>query len=71
MVKCKHNGALTCVSKSGKPKNRYNTDSEVIKEAKRVNKKYFSETTEVVGYKCTHCHHYHLTTVKKKRKFGI
>lgn len=66
MIKCKDNGIYTCISKNGNPKNRYDSDNEVIEEAKRLNKKYFSETTKLVGYKCTQCHKYHLTTVKKR-----
>jgi hypothetical protein len=66
MIKCTDNGIYTCIAKNGKPKNRYDSSDDVIREAKRLNKKYFSETTKLVGYKCSHCFHYHLTTVKKK-----
>ena len=67
MIKCKDNGIYTCMSKNGNHKNRYDTSDEVIAEAKRVNKKYHEgKPTKVVGYKCSHCHYYHLTTVLKR-----
>ena len=68
MIKCKDNGALTCVSKQGTPKSRWETDKEVIEKAKFLNTKYPSSDTKLVGYKCSHCHFYHLTTVAKKKK---
>lgn len=69
MIKCKDNGNLTCVSKSGKPKNRWKTDTEAIDKAKYLNTRYTKEDTKLVAYKCTNCHHYHLTTrPKRKRK---
>lgn len=71
MIKCKNNGALTCISKSGKPKDRWITDSEAIANAKRVNKKYPSELTKQVAYKCSHCNHYHLTTVTINKKLKL
>lgn len=67
MIKCKDNGIYTCITKSGKPKNRYDSSDEVISEAKRVNAKYHKDKPiKVVGYKCSHCHYYHLTTTKKR-----
>ena len=66
MIKCKDNGKMTCVSKSGKPKSRWKTSDEVIKQAKYLNKKYPKKDTKLVGYKCSNCHHYHLTTTKKR-----
>lgn len=71
MIKSTDNGIYSCISKSGKEKNRYNSSDEVIAEAKRVNKKYHSDKpSKVVGYKCPHCHYYHLTTTRKRvRKF--
>lgn len=70
MVKGKDYGEFSCISKSGKPKSRWDTDTEAIENAKYINTKYPSEDTKLVVYKCTHCYHYHLTTQKiNKRKF--
>lgn len=66
MIKCKDNGSMTCVSKAGRPKNRWKTSDEVIAKAKYLNEKYPKKDTKLVGYKCSHCHHYHLTTNKKR-----
>jgi hypothetical protein len=68
MIKCKDNGIYTCISKTGNPKSRWKTDKEVIDSAKYLNTKYPSTDTKLVGYKCSHCNFYHLTTVKIKKK---
>lgn len=72
MIKCVDKGALTCVAKSGKPKNRWKTDKEAIKNAKYINEnKLQDEDYKLVAYKCTHCHHYHLTSKSKRKRYGI
>jgi hypothetical protein len=67
MIKCKDNGSLTCFSKSGKLKSRWDTQGEAIDQAKYLNKKFHKEDEfKLVAYKCTNCHKYHLTTTKKR-----
>lgn len=68
MIKCKDNGVMTCVSKNGNAKSRWKTDTEAINNAKYLNEKYPSEQTKLVAYKCTNCHHYHLTTRPKRQR---
>ena len=68
MIKSKDFGHLNCISKAGNLKSRWNTSDEVIAAAKYQNTKYPSEETKLVGYKCSHCHYYHLTTVKKRQR---
>lgn len=68
MIKCINNGKYTCISKEGKEKSRWGTDKEVIEKAKYLNVKYPVDTTKLVGYKCSNCGFYHLTTVLKKKK---
>jgi hypothetical protein len=69
MIKCVDNGLLTCISRDGKPKSRWLTSDEAIKNAKYLNKKYANDNSKLVAYKCTHCNHYHLTTKFKKIKY--
>lgn len=57
---------LTCISRSGIPKKAYKTSDWAISAAKIVNEKNTTPNTKLVAYKCTHCHQYHLLTVKKK-----
>lgn len=67
MIKCKDNRNLTCISANGKPKSRWKTSDEAIENAKYINQKYLKdECFKLVAYKCTYCHHYHLTKSKKK-----
>lgn len=68
MIKCKDNGIYTCISKQGKNKSRWDTDKEAIDYAKYLNEKYPLPDTKLVAYKCTHCHFFHLTSVKKNKK---
>ena len=68
MIKSKNYGHLNCISKRGELKSRWKTSDEIIEAAKKANTKYPSEETKVVGYKCSHCHHYHLTTTKKRQR---
>lgn len=64
MIKGINNGIYSCISKSGKPKSRWDTSEEVITKAKYLNLKNNSKNTKLVGYKCPKCNKYHLTTVK-------
>lgn len=68
MVKCHDKGKWTCISGLGVPKKAYTTDTAAISAAKLVNEHDPKPTTKLVAYKCTHCHKYHLMTVKKKQK---
>lgn len=68
MIKGKDYGKFSCVSRSGKPKSRWDTDTEAIANAKYINETYPEEGTKLVAYKCSHCFKYHLTTVEVKRK---
>ena len=66
MIKSKNFGIFNCMSKSGKPKSAWDTSDEIIEQAKYLNKKYPSDKTKLIGYKCSHCHKHHLTTTKKR-----
>jgi hypothetical protein len=66
MIKCVDKGMWTCVSKSGAPKKSYDTADAVISAAKLVNEHDPKPDTKLIGYKCTHCHKYHLLTVNKR-----
>ena len=68
MIKCKDNGSYTCITRNGKPKSRWDTAALVIENAKYLNEKYPSKTTKLVGYKCSNCGYYHLTTVEINKK---
>lgn len=68
MIKSKNFGIFNCISKNGTPKSAWNTADEAIKKTKFLNEKYPSETTKLIGYKCSHCHKYHLTTTKKRQR---
>ena len=68
MIKGKDYGKFSCLSSSGAPKSRWGTDSEAIANAKYINGKYPCEYSKLVPYKCSHCFHYHLTTVEIKKK---
>lgn len=69
MIKGKNYGEFSCLSSSGAPKSRWDTADEAIANAKYINKTYPEDDTKLVAYKCSHCHHYHLTTkeIKKRR----
>lgn len=68
MFKCVDNGKDTCYSKSGEPKSRWSTDKEAIEKAKRLNEKFYDPDTKLVAYKCSHCHYYHLTRKKRRKR---
>jgi len=66
MIKCNDKGKWTCISRSGLSKKAYPDDKTAISAAKIVNEKDPKLGTKLVAYKCTHCHQYHLLTVRKK-----
>lgn len=66
MIKCQDKGIFTCIGRNGIPKKRFNTSEEAIHAAKKINEKNPNTTTKLVGYKCTNCHGYHLTTHFKR-----
>jgi len=66
MVKCTDKGKWTCISRNGLAKKAYPDDKTAISAAKIVNEKDPKLGTKLVAYKCTHCHQYHLLTVRKK-----
>jgi hypothetical protein len=68
MVKCTDKGIWTCISKNNTPKKSYPDDKSAISAAKIVNEKDPKVGTKLVAYKCSHCHNYHLLTVKKRIK---
>ena len=69
MQKCIDKGIFTCISRHGVPKKRFETDAAAISAAKIINELNKDLPTKLVGYKCTHCHGYHLTThLKRMRK---
>ncbi len=68
MIKCIDKGKWTCIGRSGKPKASYTTSNDAISAAKIINTNDSKPETKLVTYKCTHCHNYHLLTVKKKIK---
>lgn len=71
MVKGVDNGVMSCIAKSGKPKSRWDTDTEAIENAKYINEnKLQNEDYKLVAYKCPHCHHYHLTSKSKRKRHG-
>lgn len=67
MQKCVDKGMFTCIGRNGVPKRRFETSEQVIHAAKLINSKTPDSTTKLVGYKCSHCHGYHLTTHFKKK----
>jgi hypothetical protein len=72
MIKCytKAKSNITCFSKSGKLKSRWNTQDEAIKQAKYLNGKFHKEDDfKLVPYKCNNCHKYHLTRKKKRVRY--
>lgn len=69
MQKCYDKGVFTCISRHGVPKKRFETDAAAISAAKIINELNKNLPTKLVGYKCTQCHGYHLTThLKRIRK---
>lgn len=69
MQKCINKGAFTCISRHGVPKKRFETDNAAIAAAKIINNLNKDLPTKLVGYKCSHCGGYHLTThLKRIRK---
>lgn len=66
MQKCYNKGIFTCISRHGVPKKRFETDASAISAAKIINEINIHLPTKLVGYKCTHCHGYHLTTNFKR-----
>jgi len=68
MIKCVDKGIWTCISRYGVPKKSYDNDSAAIIAAKLINEHDAKPNTKLVAYKCTHCHKYHLLTVRKKIK---
>jgi hypothetical protein len=66
MRKCIDKGAFTCIGRSGKPKRRFETSEHAISAAKLINDRHKELTTKLVGYKCSHCHGFHLTTHTKR-----
>jgi hypothetical protein len=70
MIKCTDKGFFTCISSDGKPKASFDTSDEAINKAKYLNQKYPKKNQKLVGYKCTNCHKYHLTTRFLKNKFA-
>lgn len=68
MIKCVDKGRWTCIGRSGIPKKSYPDSDKAINAAKLVNNLDPKPGTKLVAYKCTHCHQYHLLTVKKKEK---
>lgn len=69
MVKCVDHGVFTCISKNGNPKSRWDTSEEAIIYAKYLNNKFHKDDDlKLVGYKCTHCYKYHLTTHTKRKR---
>lgn len=65
MIKAE-NSNRSCYAKNGNLKSRWKTDKEAIENAKYINTKYPKDRTKLVAYKCPVCHHYHLTTKKKR-----
>ena len=68
MIKCVDKGIFTCIGRNGNPKRRFDTPEQVISAAKLINGKNKDSNTKLVGYKCSHCHGYHLTTHLKNNK---
>lgn len=70
MQKCIDKGIFTCIGRDGKPKRRFKTADEAIHAAKLINEKNGKDClTKLVGYKCSNCLGYHLTThFKRQRK---
>lgn len=68
MKKCIDKGIFTCIGRNGTPKKKFETAEHAIHAAKLINTKNSESTTKLVGYKCSNCHGYHLTTHFKKIK---
>ncbi len=69
MQKCIDKGIFTCIGRNGTPKKRFDTAEQAIHAAKIINNKNGEASlTKLVGYKCSNCHGYHLTTHFKKQK---
>lgn len=70
MIKCYNSGPMTCFSKKGDLKSRYDTADKAIRAARVVNITHPERPTKLVGYKCSHCGYYHLTSKPKRvRKY--
>jgi len=68
MIKCVDKGMFTCIGRNGTPKREFPSAEAAISAAKWANDKFPDEFTKQVGYKCTHCQKYHLTTVQKRQR---
>lgn len=66
MIKCHDKGMWTCIGRNGVPKKSFPDDVSAISAAKIVNMNNPDSLTKLVGYKCTHCHKYHLLSVMKR-----
>lgn len=66
MQKCIDKGIYTCIGRSGTPKRKFETADHAINAAKLINEKNKDSNTKLVGYKCTNCNGYHLTTHFKR-----
>lgn len=66
MKKCVDKGIFTCIRRDGTPKKRFVTAEHAISAAKLINNNNTNSNTKLVGYKCTNCQGYHLTTHFKR-----
>lgn len=66
MIKCVDNGRMTCISKAGTPKSRWDNADDAIYTAKIINNRNIDSNFKLVAYKCSHCNYYHLTSKPKR-----